>query len=423
MLLIHTQKVTSRIDYAFKHICTRILGVKVEFTSVIEQFIAHQGPKISYGKQPMGNEVFIHAHGLLNQEGFEDVDSTVYPWDETIGFFPAIERSVIPFDIFAAAFYLLTRYEEYVPHLKDALGRFPAEESLAYKEKFLKQPVVDIWAYRFKELMLERFPDMTFTDRSYEVHHLVAVTTPFAYANRGFFRNFSGFFRDLGKFRFKRMVSRSKVLLKLRKDPFDTFNWMINTIKRSKGRLSVFFLLGEGYTYREDINSRRENYRLLVKLVGDYTEVGLLFSYHSLGNEARLKEEKKTIEELTHRELKCALNDQLVVNLPHNYRTLLEVEVNKDMTMVYENQLGFRAGTCTPFLFYDLDHEIKTPLVLHPVAGCTTALKGLTTGEREHEIHQLRDQVKAVDGTLSLLFTNRDFNEENRFLRQLFTEN
>ena len=151
MLLIHTQKVTSRVDYAFKHICTRILGVKVEFTSVIEQFIAHQGPKISYGKQPMGNELFIQAHGLLTQEGFDDVDSSVQPWGDTIGLFPASEKSALPFDIFAASFYLLTRYEEYIPHLKDELGRFPPEESLAFKENFLDQPVVDIWAYRFKD--------------------------------------------------------------------------------------------------------------------------------------------------------------------------------------------------------------------------------------------------------------------------------
>ncbi len=422
MLLIHTQKVTSRVDYAFKHMCTRILGVKVEFTSVIERFIAHQGPKISYGKQPMGNEVFIHAHGLLTQEGFEDVDNSVYPWGDTIGLFPASEKSALSFDIFAASFYLLTRYEEYIPHLKDELGRFPAEESLAFRENFLNRPVVDIWAYRFKALLLERFPDINIVERKHELHHLVAVSMPYAYANRGFFRKFSGFFRDLGKLRLKRTVARIKVLLKLRKDPFDTFDWIINAIKLSKARLSVFFLLGEGYSYREDINTRRENYRLLVKLVGDYTEVGLLFSYHSLGKEERLKEERKDIEELTHRELECAMNDQLVVNLPHFYRSLLEVEVYRDMTMVYRNKLGFRAGTCTPFLFYDLDYEIKTPLVIHPLAGCTSVLDGMTAGEKEKEINDLREQVKAVNGTFSLMFTNHDFTEDKKFLKQIFTE-
>ena len=158
MLLIYTQKVTPRIDYSFKHICTRILKIPVDFTTTIEEFIAYQGPKISYGKQPLGNEVFIYAHGLLTQQGFEDVEISVRPWGETVGFFHATEKSSIPYDIFAAAFYLLSRYEEYLPHVKDELGRFPATESLAYKEGFLKQPVVDVWAHQFKEILLETFP-------------------------------------------------------------------------------------------------------------------------------------------------------------------------------------------------------------------------------------------------------------------------
>ena len=65
MILVYTQKMTPRIAYVFKHMCTRILGVEVHFTSVIEELIAHSGPKLSYGKQPMGNELFLQSHGLL----------------------------------------------------------------------------------------------------------------------------------------------------------------------------------------------------------------------------------------------------------------------------------------------------------------------------------------------------------------------
>ncbi|MEM7186550.1 MAG: hypothetical protein AAF466_07810 [Bacteroidota bacterium] len=421
MLLIHTQKPSPRIDYAFKHICTRILGLKVEFTSVIESFIAHQGPKLSYGKQPMGNELFVQAFGLLNQEGLEDVEISTAPWDGTIGFFPAGEKSALPFDIFAAAFYLLSRYEEYMPHVKDSMGRFPASHSLAAREAFLTQPVVDIWAYRFRDLLLERFPDITFAPRHFQEQHLVSAAIPYAYANRGFLRNFSGFFRDLGRFRLKEVVRRSQVLLKLKKDPYDTFEWLIESLKSNAAKLFVFFRMGEGYTFGEDMNSKRENFRLLVKHIADYTEVGLLFSYHSLGNEERMKQERKTLEDLIHKELLYTMNDQGVVNLPHYYRNLLEVEIPRDMTMVYADRLGFRAGTCTPFLFYDLDYEIKTPLVIHPIAGCTRSLHNLSPGEMDHEVAGLREAVKAVDGTFSMRCSNQDFKDNNRHRRQLFS--
>lgn len=423
MLLIHTPKTTSRLDYAFKHICTRILGVKVQFASVIEEFIAHQGPKISYGKQPMGNEVFVQAHGLLTQHGFEDIDISVQAWEGSACFFPVRDKSVLPFDIFSAAFYLLSRYEEYVPHLKDEMARFPAEESLAFKEGFLQQPVVDIWAYRFKAVLLEHFPDMEFPKHEFQLHHVVEAAQPFAYAHRGFLRNFVGFFQDLGRFRIKNIFNRSRVLFKLRKDPFDTFTWMMNAGRKGSSKLSVFFLLGEGFSFKEDINTKREKYKGLVKHVGDYTEVGLIFSYHSLGDEERLKQEKRQMEELTHRPLASSMNDKLLVNLPHNYRNLLELEVAKDMTMVYENELGFRGGTCTPFLFFDLDYEIKTPLVIYPLAGKTSAFVGKTEGEIESELHRVRDAVREVNGTFSLLFTNRDFVEEQVFWRRFFSEN
>jgi len=49
------------------------------------------------------------------------------------------------FDIFAASFYLLSRYEEYLPHQKDQFGRYAHTNSLAFREEFLQLPLVNIW--------------------------------------------------------------------------------------------------------------------------------------------------------------------------------------------------------------------------------------------------------------------------------------
>jgi hypothetical protein len=149
-LLIYTHKITPRVRYVFKHICTRILGVQVDFTSVIEEFIAHQGLKLSYAKQPLGKELFIQSHYLLFEEGVSDIDISIKNWNDTKCFFICGSKSSLPFDIFAASFYLLSRYEEYLPYVADEYGRFPPEESIAYQYHFLKEPVIDIWAYKFK---------------------------------------------------------------------------------------------------------------------------------------------------------------------------------------------------------------------------------------------------------------------------------
>jgi len=49
MLLVYTSKITPRLKFVFKQICTRILNIPVSFTNVIEEFIAHDRLKMSYG--------------------------------------------------------------------------------------------------------------------------------------------------------------------------------------------------------------------------------------------------------------------------------------------------------------------------------------------------------------------------------------
>ena len=102
MLLIYTPQPTQRITYIFNHICKRILGLKINFTSSIEEFIAYSGPKISYGKKELGNELFFQSAELLFQEGFDSIDIVVKDWEETKCFFAVGKNSALPFDIFSA---------------------------------------------------------------------------------------------------------------------------------------------------------------------------------------------------------------------------------------------------------------------------------------------------------------------------------
>ncbi len=424
MLLVYTQKATPRITYIFKHICTRILGIDVGFTSVIEEFISHNGPKLSYGKQPLGNEIFLQCQGLLTQQGFESVDFNVKNWEETKCFFSVGEKSALPFDIFSASFYLLSRYEEYLPHLKDEKGRFPAMESLGYKENFLEQPVIDIWAYKFKEVLQTSFIEIEFPKKSMIIHNLIEAHEPFAYKHKGFFRSFVGFTGNIIKFRFRSFFKRSQVLLGFRNDPYDTFEWIINKVKKSKTNLIIFFLLGESNDFMKGINSQRKKFKILIKFISDYKNVGLIFSSESLIDSSLLKREKLQLENITNRSLLSTMNKEYMVNLPDIYRYLIELEIERDFTMVYEDEIGFRAGTCTPFLFYDLDYEIKTPLTIHPIALTTSALEDKKDFAIQHSVSTIMSSVKKVNGTFSIIFNNKNFIpvKMNNIWRSLFSE-
>ena len=422
MLLIYTPKTTHRITYTFKHIFIRVLGIEVDFTNSIEVFIAHTGPKISYGKKPLGNEFFIQSYGLLTQQGFESIDIAIKNWEETKCFFSVGEKSALPFDIFSASFYLLSRYEEYLPHVKDEKGRFLASESLAYKENFLQYPMVDIWAYKFKELLIKTFSEIQFPKKKMTIHNLIDASQPFVYQQKGLLRSLSGFVKDLFKFKLRNIIKRFGVVLGFKEDPFNNFDWIIDTVKGHKIKLTVFFLLGEAVNFIEGTNYRRKKFKLIIKTVSDYKQVGLIFSKDALKNYEILKKEKKQLESITNRDLLSSMNTHFMVSLPDNYRNLVELEVKKDFSMVYENQSGFRASSCTPFLFYDLDYEIVSPLLIHPIALTTKAFKDKKESEINKTIEALKASVKSVNGTFSMVFTNRDFIsiKRNKIWQKLF---
>ena len=130
------------------------------------------------------------------------------------------------------------------------------------------------------------------------------------------------------------------------------------------------------------------------------------------------------MEEITNRSLGSSLNSEFLVNLPDIYRHLVELEVKRDFTMVFRDTVGFRAGTCTPFLFYDLDYEIKTPLVVHPIAMTTLAFQKKYASDIEKTVNNTIAAVEKVNGTFTMIFSNSDFSSEenNKVWRKILAE-
>lgn len=100
MLLIYTHKITARFRYTMRHIFREILGVDIGFTTKVEDFIKHKGPKITYTKKPLQNEFFVRSNDLLFEQGINDFDIRMGDWDGLPCFFEAGDMSAIPFDIF-----------------------------------------------------------------------------------------------------------------------------------------------------------------------------------------------------------------------------------------------------------------------------------------------------------------------------------
>ena len=418
MILVYTHKITPRVRYAFKHILTRTLLFSVTFTSKIDEFVAHNGPKLSYTKAPLGNEFFIKSNDLLFEQGVNDLDINIQKWEDVPCFFAANLKSSIPFDIFAASFYLISRYEEYLPHVKDIHGRFTAEQSMAFKYGFLEKPVVDIWAYKFLAILLEKFPDYNCKTRAYTFISTVDIDNAFAYKHKNLVRTIGGFFNDLLKFKLVEIWNRFTVIWNLKRDPFDTFESILRLKNEYDVKTIFFFLIGDYSTFDTNVSASKTKYKLLIKEMVDYARVGLHPSYFTMQDAALLKKEKERLENITNTPVTRSRQHYLRFSLPETYQNLIDLEVEEDYSMGYASTVGFRASTCTPFYFYDLDFEIQTPLKIFPFALMDTTLNDymkLTSKQSLGRIRDLKNEVKAVNGTFITLFHNESLSNYLRW--------
>ena len=91
--------------------------------------------------------------------------------------------------------------------------------------------------------------------------------------------------------------------------------------------------------------------------------------------------------------------------------------------MGYVSHIGFRAGTCSPFLFYDLDYEVQTPLKIIPYQLMDYALlKHKSLLDKKKVINEIIHEIKQVNGEFVPVFHNYTFGEDHRWkgFKELF---
>ena len=424
MLLIYTHKITPRLTYVMRHIFVNILGVELDFTTKVEEFIKHTGPKITYTKQPLQNEFFIRSNEMLFEQGINDIQLTIADWEGTPCFFPTGERSNLPFDVFAASFFLISRYEEYLPHVKDIHSRFSPKDSIAYQNGFLQKPVVDIWAYKLLEALKERFEDFEYKIKGYDFVSVLDVATSHCYANRGIVRGLAGLIMDFGTFKLKRVVDRILVGLNRMKDPFDNYEELIALHKKYKVKCNFFFQFADYSKYDKNVSTNSMKFKSLIKYVADYAPVSLAASYSSFTDLELLKKEKANLEEVINRPVNSSKMRYNRVDVPETYRNLITAEFTDDYTMGYTYELGFRAGTCTEFQFYDIPLEVKQPIKVHPFAIHDYALSRIKKDEVIlQQVKKITDEVRRVNGTTIVMFSNELLgNKDDRDWMSLYAE-
>lgn len=367
MILIYTHQPTSRVRYIFQHFFKSYTYHSVSFTDTLDTFIAHSGPKMSYTFQPLGNEFFIQAHPFLFQQGLEQIEIEIEYWEDCPAFFKCTEPSHLPFDIFAASFYMLSRYEEYLPHIKDKWGRFVGKQSLAGKNNFLEIPVVDIWMERFFSSFNSFFKEIEIKKSNFQFQTVMEVPEAYAYLCKSILRSAVELFLDFFRFRFSAIFDRFSVLFGFQKDPFEVFDEWIFLHRKLQLSTTLLFLMSNPSEMDRNISIFNTRFKQKIKSISDYVRVSLLASFQSIKNHAEILIEQQRLQQLTHKPTNDIRQHFGVIQFPDSFREFAAKGFQRDFSLHFYDCIGFRAGTITPFYFYDIGQEQKTPLELIPI--------------------------------------------------------
>ena len=418
-MLIYTEKITNRVTYIFRVIFEDILKIHYEITSSREEFLASDDIKFSYGKNPVSDELFFASADILFERGIRHIDLTFTEHENLPVFFPVHHKqSALPFDPFAASFYMVSRYEEYLPYKKDEYGRFSAMESIAYKKGFLNKPVVNIWANKTGNILKQNFPGFDFKGHVYEFTPTIDIDAAWAYRQKGFFRILGGYFSALARLDFEEFSERTSVLFGQQKDPFDTYDFQYTIHKKYNLKPVYFILFGEYGLNDKNIPVRNRKFHRLIKSIADTSSVGIHPSYNSNFREGKLKLEVERLSRVLHREITKSRQHFLVLQLPTTYRNLINLDINDDYTMGFAAAPGFRAGICTAYPFFDLDMDTATHLKIHPFIYMEGTLKdymNLTPEQAIDTIKPLIEEVKKVNGTFIPIWHNESLSDKKRW--------
>lgn len=415
MLLIYTPKITNRLGYTLNVVFRHILHTEFSLTTSTDTFALHTAPKLAYGfERPSSNAPFIKAVSILFETNIAEQDLRPYQEDGCARLFPTYDsNSDLRFDPFAASFYMLTRYEEYLPHRTDAHGRFLTSESLSYREGFLQQAIVDRWALSVRDTIVKSYPDLVYEQPQYQFEETIDIDAAYCYKNKGIGRTLIGIGRDLVKKEYHaELAKRIRVLLGKKQDPFDTFDYILSFKKNSHNlRLIFFVLLGDYGVFDKPISYHNDEFQELLKHLGDHAKLGIHPSYNSLTTPHLIDIETSRLSDILHRNIVRSRFHFLRLQFPHSYRSLIRAGIKHDYSMGYADTPGYRAGTATPFPFYDLSRDEETQLIVHPFILMDTTLQkymALNPSEALEVIKKQIDEARSVGSTFSFIWHNQN---------------
>ncbi len=414
---VYTDFDSPRLRYALDLIFVVTGQTEYLLSTDLSSYRAYAGPRMAYSHNPVApGEVRIPPCGLLQETGIRPMQADVQERQGRPAFFfcTDTQNADSDFDLLALVFFLCSRYEEYLPGLRDAHGRYPAQQSWAQQHDFLQQPLAQQWALHLLELLAQRFPTFQYEQPAFRFQPTFDVDMAWAYRYKSPWRQAAAVLRDVLAGDRQALRQRKDVLSNKVEDPFFTFADIEEWHRDPASDPIFFFHLGDYGRFDKNISHRHPMLRTLVQRLAAAHRTGLHPSWRAAENSAVLKQEVRRYEEITGHSPLRSRQHFLRMELPRTYRELLDAGIREDYTMGYAEAPGFRAGMAMPFPWYDLEAEQRTELILYPFTVMDVTLKEYLQLSPEQGLHhalQLLAAVRAAGGTFCTLWHNSSFSD------------
>ena len=412
MIAIYSEIDSPRLNYALKALFSPV-GVSFFLVKDKTEFDGFKGAKVIYAEDGWDNHLHIKRSAFFEHDSIDKSEHFDFPFEV-----PENGAFHFNFDVFAASFILLSRYEEEVVSLRDAFGRFESKHSLLSKRNWLDRPLVDEWRLALLRAIQERFPFFDYSSTSHQVQLTIDVDSAYAYLHKGIYRTAGGFAKDLVKYQFGNFVRRSLVFLRLRQDDYNTYDYIEELQKNFGLELTYFFLLANFGTYDKNVPYSSKAFQTLIQSFSKNVRIGIHPGVASHSNLSILKEEVRRLQFITEKKVTQARMHYLKMNGAETYRNLIQCEIENDFTMGFADVVGFKSGTALSHYWFDFKTEKETSLLLHPFVAMDATLNRymkLSAEEAVVKLKELKHTCERLQVPFCLLWHNESFSECNEW--------
>lgn len=426
MITVFSTHITNRLRYIFELIFEDLLGVPVSFTDKKDVFEKEPGVKLNYSVQIFNcGQLDLRPHSILFDRGLTYYDLETLNCGQQLCFFPSSADSFLPFDPFAASFFLVTRYEEYLERQFGKHRRYPAKHSILVRTRSIERPVVNGWAKLISEKIREHDPKFPAFQAKFNFLTTIDVDNAWAFRNKSVWRLLGANLRSAMRGDLQQIKQRVNGWSGSAADPYDTYDYIRSCYQQIPERLHFFFLLGKSGLYDRNVSPRNPELQDLIRGLNRDFKVGLHPSYASNRKKSALKAERDTLAKIVGHEILASRQHYLKLLFPATYRRLQRAGIREDYTLGYSECVGFRAGIASPFYFYDLVDDYKTNLKLFPFQSMDVTLRdylGKTPEEAIKLLEKMMLEVKECGGTFISLWHNESLSDSGKWTgwRQVF---